>query len=74
MADKRPMPEKLPEFREKLVKLCQEYEIEIVAVLNRSISMDASEMHFVDVNNPEQLKKYGLAKKQNNDPSSLLVN
>ena len=71
--DDRPMNVRAPEFKEELIKLCKKYRIEIIPTMASTPGAIIAQLRFVDVNNQEELKKYGLEMKDNNDNSSSLL-
>jgi hypothetical protein len=69
----KPFQQRMTELQTKIAELCKEYSIELVPIINRTLQMDQVQIIFVDLKNPEQVKKFGLGNKQTTTPS-ILVN
>lgn len=58
--DKRPYEERLADIQDALKKLCLLYRIEILPTLGTTVNALVAQLRFLDMNNPEIMKKYGL--------------
>lgn len=64
----------MPELQAEIEKLCKEYAIELVPVLNRTLQGDNVQVMFVDMNDPKQVEKFGLGGVAGKTSSGLLTN
>lgn len=71
--DNRPFKERMIELQQEIAKLCREKRIEIMPVLQPGLQQITAQFLYVDMNDKEQMKKYGLIEKTTDTPS-ILVN
>lgn len=62
MHDKRSFEERLTDLQKELVEICKKYDIEITAALRSTPQSIIATIIFLDLNNDDILKKYGLTR------------
>lgn len=72
--DTRPYETRLAEFRTNLTKLCKLYRIEILPKLTSTPNALLAQILFLDMNNKELLKKYGLEELPDEPPEDQSLN
>ena len=58
--DTRPYEVRLKEFQDALTKICRVYRIEILPTIGSTPQAIIAQMRFIDMNDPEVMKRYGL--------------